>query len=135
MLEKKISIKKLTAYYGEKTTQISPWIVSNRNLNSETVKMILESHADLLENEYLMGKTSVANLALLKEYANNISVIKSRQQELWGFKLNEYFHEFWRLPHCTCDKEYNENQYVFLLSNNDYIPKYKKASSCPIHKE
>lgn len=135
MLEKKISIKDLTAYYGDKKIQINPWIISTKGLDAETVKMILNSHADLLETEYLMGKTDVTDLALLKEYANNISVIKSRQQELWGFKLNTYFHEFWRLPHCTCDKKYNENQYIFLLNNNDYIPKYKKSDSCPVHKE
>lgn len=135
MLEKKISIKKLTAYYGDKETQINPWMITMKNLDTETVKMILESHAELLETEYLMKKTNVDNFALLKEYAKNVSIIKSRQQELWGFKLNEHFNEFWRLPHCTCDKKHNENQYVFLLNNNDYIPKYKKSMSCPIHKE
>jgi hypothetical protein len=63
--------------------------------------------------------------AALKAYAQNLTDLEFKLQELWGFSEDAKFHRFWWTPKCQCAKIDNEDAYP-----TGY---YTVNSECPLH--
>jgi len=47
----------------------------------------------------------------LRKMEQAIKNIRFALQHLWGFPINENYHRFWNVPHCTCPTMDNEDRY------------------------
>jgi len=72
-----------------------------------------------------MSKLKPEDWWSLRQLAERVTRIEYELQELWGFERDCRWHEFWRMPWCSCP----------ILDNKDRRGTGQAviAESCPIH--
>ena len=112
---------------GEKA-MINPHLVEEQELTDEDIEEIrafwnirhsIEKDMESLDPQHKGNKVELKKL--LKVWTEN----EFNLQEAWKFDKNADYHKWWHLPHCTCPKMDNDDNYPTGL--------YYMMGDCPYH--
>ena len=97
--------------------------VIRQNLDVSELRALKSLHAEKLKYFKLMEETD--DQAKLREYAGEVKFIEFEMQKNWHFPQDETFHEWYRVPKCTCPKMDNADRRgtKYMVINQQ----------CPIH--
>lgn len=99
----------LTIYHkGKPHSTINRGLINRQNCWNNVTAIIAEHNIKLNIYEAIEKETDVA---ALKAYAQILTELEFRLQELWGFPKDAKFHRFWLTPKCDCPKWDNEDSY------------------------
>lgn len=117
------NLSKYLVEYKTHKYYINKKLCDMQKLSEDNIRGIVQKHIQKLMMFEQMEETDDPNK--LKELAQIVNDIEFDLQELWGFALDENFHEWYLVPKCTCPK----------LDNIDRRgTKYRIFSGdCPIH--
>lgn len=89
------------------------------------IMMLQEARGDIHKAMKLIGDTGEKEL--LKHFKELLPAIEATLQKLWKFDIDPSFYKFWNVPHCSCCK----------MDNNDNFPigPYYVKLECPVHGE
>ena len=62
-----------------------------------------------IKNAIFFVAQNVDNTDLLKSLADEVTKIEFEMQHLWGFSIDQTFHEWYMFPKCTCPKMDNSD--------------------------
>lgn len=123
---------KVKEKFGEDTTvifegkpmyQLNSALVLRQGIDVSELRALKSLHAEKLKYFKLMEETD--DKAKLREYAKEVECIEFEMQKNWHFEQDSRFHEWWRVPKCTCPKMDNEDRRG---------TKYKVIDpECPVH--
>lgn len=103
---------------------VSPMLAQQRGLSGDQIHAIKEYHLERADIFKQMEGTD--DVDTLKAFARKIEDIEYALQSLWTFDLNPGFHEWFRVPKCTCPKMDN--------AERRSVPTTQIITlSCPIH--
>lgn len=113
-------------FNGKVMTAINPVLVERQGINDKGLEVIKSLHRDrfaIEEEMELCGKDDVQHL---KSLFSKWTEIQFSLQEAWGFEKDENMHQFWTVPHCSCPK---------LNNQDDYMVKgiFHVDQKCPVH--
>lgn len=103
------------------------FILNKRLMDSQNCWENLEAIKDAHTFKLLLYSMieEIDDSRLLKELAQDITLVEFELQRLWKFDENDKFHRFWDTPKCQCPK----------MDNDDAYPTgyYVTNLSCPLH--
>lgn len=89
-------------YNGEKVYSLNSSLVLKQGIDASELRHLKFLHAEKLKYFDLMRETD--DRAKLKEYANEVQSIEFMMQKAWHFTEDSSFHEWYKVPKCTCPK-------------------------------
>ena len=112
-------------YNGEPVYNLNSSLVLKQGLDVSELRNLKSLHAEKLKYFDLMRETDYKHK--LKEYAHEIECIEFEMQKAWHFTQDRNFHEWYKVPKCTCPKMDNADN---RGSNRRII-----VMDCPVHGE
>jgi hypothetical protein len=112
-------------YNGEPVYNLNSSLVLKQGLDVSELRNLKALHAEKLKYFDLMRETDYKHK--LKEYAHEIECIEFEMQKAWHFTQDRNFHEWYKVPKCTCPKMDNADN---RGSNHRII-----VMDCPVHGE
>lgn len=112
-------------YNGEPVYNLNSSLVLKQGLDVSELRNLKALHAEKLKYFDLMRETDYKHK--LKEYAHEIECIEFEMQKAWHFTQDRNFHEWYKVPKCTCPKMDNADN---RGSNRRII-----VMDCPVHGE
>lgn len=111
---------------GEPVSGVNPNLVDSLKISDEPLEEIKLLHMMRHKNVSLMRLLDpVAENDQLKWCSRLWHEMESDLQRLWGFPIDSSFHRnWWALPHCTCPKMDNADDFPYQRYYN---------GDCPIH--
>jgi len=108
---------------GDYVTTLNSNMARDQNVSSENIEMLKETH--ILRALIFAAMERTDNITTLKNFAKMFERLEFLQQELWGFKKDSNWHQWFDVPKCKCPK----------LDNADRIGSEESVmnSDCPIH--
>lgn len=105
--------KNLTIFLpsGTEIAELNIHLVKLQKLTSDEIELLKLSHIHRFLLIQAMTKTSPANINTLLKLMHMVEEAEFTQQELWRFPKDRNFHQWFRVPHCTCPV--NENDKLF----------------------
>jgi len=85
---------------GEPVTVVNPELVKQQNISDDELALLKESHALLYEIYSDMARTD--DKTTLRALASKCTEIEFIQQRLWHFDEDATFHNWYKVPNCTC---------------------------------
>ncbi len=98
-------------------------LVLKQQLDVSELRALKSLHAEKLKYFDLMEQTD--DPEKLKAYANEVKFIEFEMQKNWHFPQDESFHDWYRVPKCTCPKLDNQDRKGSRFKVID--------PQCPIH--
>lgn len=89
-------------YNGELVYHLSSSLVLRQGLDVSELRNLKSLHAEKLKYFDLMRDTD--DRVKLNEYAKEIECIEFEMQKNWHFTQDRNFHEWYKVPKCTCPK-------------------------------
>lgn len=115
--------KGTTVYYNKRPVyEINSKFLDKQNAWGN-LDLIKEVHQFKLAIIDLMSETE--DSVKLKSLAADVTECEFELQRLFKLKKDASYHRFWLLPHCSCSKMDNEDNYP---SGHYYL-----SSNCPVH--
>ena len=112
-------------YNGKPVYNLNSSLVLKQGLDVSELRNLKALHAEKLKYFDLMRETDYKHK--LKEYAHEIECIEFEMQKAWHFTQDRNFHEWYKVPKCTCPKMDNADN---RGSNRRII-----VMDCPVHGE
>jgi hypothetical protein len=112
-------------YNGEPVYNLNSSLVLKQGIDVSELRNLKALHAEKLKYFDLMRETDYKHK--LKEYAHEIECIEFEMQKAWHFTQDRNFHEWYKVPKCTCPKMDNADN---RGSNRRII-----VMDCPVHGE
>lgn len=133
-----INLKERKAVYKDRFILLNGLLIEKQNITDDEISQLLHSHVELMRlKDYAENLSPKTQKDELKENYKEIVKVFEKQQKLWHFDVNPEFHEFWTVPHCSCPKQDNREEWTTLIScyhlGKKYTPFYVKIKSCPVH--
>ena len=110
-------------YNGKPVYNLNSSLVLKQGLDVSELRNLKALHAEKLKYFDLMRETDYKHK--LKEYAHEIECIEFEMQKAWHFPQDRNFHEWYRVPKCTCPN----------MDNADWRGTDRRIISldCPLH--
>ena len=112
-------------YNGKPVYNLNSSLVLKQGLDVSELRNLKALHAEKLKYFDLMRETDYKHK--LKEYAHEIECIEFEMQKAWHFTQDRNFHEWYKVPKCTCPKMDNADN---RGSNRRIV-----VMDCPVHGE
>lgn len=110
-------------YNGKPVYDLNSSLVLSQEIDASDLRNLKSLHAEKLKYFDLMRETDYSHK--LKEYAHEIECIEFEMQKAWRFPQDRTYHEWFKVPKCTCPKMDN--------SNNRGTNQRIIVMDCPIH--
>ena len=112
-------------YNGASVYNLNASLVLKQGLDVSELRNLKSLHAEKLKYFDLMRATD--EKAKLKEYAHEVECIEFEMQKSWRFTQDRNYHEWYRVPKCTCPN----------MDNADWRGTDRRIISmdCPVHGE
>lgn len=110
----------------KKTVFLNPTLIEQQQITPEGVEKIMTLHIrKLMIIDAMEACSPMTDGAKLRELADQVTKIEFELQEAWRFPRNIDYHKFWELPHCSCPK----------MDNNDNwgTPYHVYSEKCILH--
>ena len=110
-------------YNGEPVYNLNSSLVLRQGLDVSELRNLKALHAEKLKYFDLMRETD--DREKLREYAHEVECIEFEMQKAWHFPQDRNFHEWYRVPKCTCPN----------MDNADWRGTDRRIISldCPVH--
>lgn len=106
-----------------KTIYLNSRLIAAQNISSKDIAQIKKTH---YEKSVIFDKMDQTNdKKKLKALAKKVTELEFKLQRLWGFEVNENYHEWYNVPKCKCPKADNWD-----MRGTEF--KYY-STECPIH--
>lgn len=113
----------MVIYNGQPMYNLNSNLIIKQGLDVSELRELKALHAEKLKYFDLMRETD--DKIKLKEYAHEIECIEFQMQKAWHFPEDKNFHEWYKVPKCTCPKMDNADsrgtQWRVIFSD------------CPVH--
>lgn len=88
------------------------YVLSKRLLDSQNCWQNLEALKDAHQFKLMLYSMieDETDVEMLKQLAEDITLVEFELQRLWGFTENRTFHRFWETPKCVCPHLDNEER-------------------------
>ena len=108
---------------GETVYNLNAALVLKQGLDASELRHLKSLHREKLKYFKLMENTD--SRTFLKDYAKEVECIEFEMQKTWHFDQDKNFHEWYKVPKCTCPK----------MDNADFRGTSRRVivSDCPIH--
>src|SRR5574343_366053 len=93
---------------GKRMYALNSALVLRQGLDVSELRALKSLHAEKLKYYKLMEETD--DPAKLREYAKEVEFIEFEMQKNWHFEQDSKFHDWYRVPKCTCPKLDNEDR-------------------------
>lgn len=113
----------VVVFKGQPQYQLNEHLIARQRLTDEDVKALVKVHKRKLALFDKLEKTD--DVKVLKRGALSLQRIEFEMQRIWGFPLDENFHEWYLIPKCTCPKYDN--------ADRRGTPYKVVNGSCPVH--
>ena len=96
--------KNLDVHYtnGDYITTLNGNLAKKQELSADDIELLKSSHVMRAMIFRVMENTD--NKAILKRFAKMFESLEYLQQELWKFKRDKTFHQWFDVPKCSCPK-------------------------------
>lgn len=108
---------------GKPVYALNASLVLRQKLDASELRALKSLHAEKLKYFKLMKETDEPEQ--LREYAKQVEFIEFEMQKNWHFPQDASYHEWYRVPKCTCPKMDNEDRRGTEYKSID--------PQCPIH--
>ena len=115
----------VVTYNGKPVYNLNSSLVLKQGLDVSELRNLKSLHAEKLKYFDLMRETD--EKFKLKEYAHEVECIEFEMQKAWHFTQDRNFHEWYKVPKCTCPKMDNADN---RGTNRRII-----VMDCPVHGE
>jgi hydroxymethylpyrimidine pyrophosphatase-like HAD family hydrolase len=115
----------LVTYNGKGAYHLNSSLILKQGLDVSELRNLKALHAEKLKYFDLMRETD--DREKLREYAHEVECIEFEMQKAWHFTQDRNFHEWYKVPKCTCPKMDNADN---RGSNRRII-----VMDCPVHGE
>jgi hypothetical protein len=95
-------------YNGEVVSYVNPKVLDKQNA-WDRLDLIKELH--LQRHQFRDEMSQTTNVETIQFYYDLLMEIESDLQRIWGFDRNPNYIKFWNMPHCTCPRYDNEDNY------------------------
>ena len=113
---------------GTVITHLNGRLIKDKQVSQENVEALIGTH---ITKYFLFQKAEKAVTMHDWKRVRELDVLRREieffQQSLWGFNLDSTFHDWWKMPGCTCPKMDN--------ADRKGTPYQIHAVDCPIHGE
>ena len=112
-------------YMGKMVYSLNSDLVLRQGIDASELRHLKFLHAEKLKYFNLMNATN--EKSKLREYAHEIECIEFEMQKAWHFTEDRNFHEWYKVPKCTCPRMDNADN---RGTNRRII-----VMDCPVHGE
>ena len=95
-------------YNGKPAYDLNARLVLNQGLDASELRALKALHAEKLKYFDLMNETDDA--VALRKYAKEVEFIEFEMQKNWHFPQDSRFHEWYKVPKCSCPKLDNKDR-------------------------
>ena len=113
----------LVTYNGKDAYHLNSSLILKQGLDVSELRQLKALHAEKLKYFDMMRETD--DREKLREYAHEVECIEFEMQKAWRFPQDRNFHEWYRVPKCTCPN----------MDNADWRGTDRRIISldCPVH--
>jgi len=115
----------VVVYNGKPIYNLNSSLILRQGVDASELRHLKFLHAEKLKYFDLMKETDEKEK--LKEYAHEVECIEFEMQKAWHFTQDRNFHEWYKVPKCTCPKMDNADN---RGTNRRII-----VMDCPVHGE
>ena len=115
----------VVVYNGKPIYNPNSSLILRQGVDASELRHLKFLHAEKLKYFDLMKETDEKEK--LKEYAHEVECIEFEMQKAWHFTQDRNFHEWYKVPKCTCPKMDNADN---RGTNRRII-----VMDCPVHGE
>ena len=90
----------LVTYNGKDAYHLNSSLILKQGLDVSELRQLKALHAEKLKYFDMMRGTD--DREKLREYAHEVECIEFEMQKAWHFPQDRNFHEWYRVPKCTC---------------------------------
>lgn len=113
----------VVVFNGKPMYNLNASLVLRQGLDVSELRALKSLHAEKLKYFKLMEETD--DTTKLRECAKEVEYIEFEMQKNWHFPLDASYHEWYRVPKCTCPKMDNADRRGTAYKSID--------PQCPIH--
>ena len=88
---------------------LNPLLIKWRGIQPEAIERLKAGHLSKSRLFQEMARTPKADTAALLVLASKIDDVEFVLQENWGFPLDATYHEWFLVPHCSCNVTLNQS--------------------------